>query len=56
MKGAQPDVTEIEIKSLGDVWRKWSRRFARHLMRQLGLIIGLLGYHLYRLNQTIHWW
>lgn len=47
---------DIEIKSLGDVWRKWARRFVRHLMKQLGLIIGLVTYHLYRLNQTMHWW
>lgn len=50
------DGTNIEIRSLDDVWRKWSRRFARHLIRQLELIIGLVSYHPYRLNRTMHWW
>ena len=56
MKAQPPIEPEIEIRSLGDVWRKWSRRFARHFMRQLGLIIGLVALHVHRLGVTLHWW
>lgn len=56
MRHSNPATPEIEIHSLGDVWRKWSRRFGSFLMERLGLIMGLVGYHLYRLNETIHFW
>lgn len=50
------DEAEIEIRSLNDVWIKWSRRFSRFILERLGLIIGLVSYHLYRLNEMIHLW
>jgi hypothetical protein len=50
------EVDVIEIRSLHDVWIKWSRRYGRALMDRIGLIIGLFSYHLYRLNEMIHWW
>lgn len=56
MRRSAEEIQEIEIRCLGDVWRKWSRRFGTFLMERLGLIIGLVGYHLYRLNETIHFW
>ena len=50
------DEAEIEIRSLNDVWIKWSRRFSRFILERHGLIIGLVSYHLYRLNEMIHLW
>lgn len=43
-----------EIKSLGDVWRKWWPRFWKYFLAQLGLIIGLVIYHLHRLDKLLN--
>lgn len=47
---------EEEIKSLGDVWRKWSRRFVNFWLPRLGLAAGLIGYQVYKSGREWHWW
>jgi hypothetical protein len=56
MRQSTHETHDIEIRCMGDVWRKWSRRFGTYLMERLGLIMGLVSYHLYRLNEMIHFW
>lgn len=56
MRAQPPIEPEIEIRSLGDVWQKWSRRFGRFWLDRLGLAIGLVSYQVYKSGTEWHWW
>lgn len=45
-----------EIKSLGDVWRKWSRRFVNFWLPRLGLAAALIAYQVHKSGREWNWW